>query len=930
MSEAVAAKTSVGSDLASICRYLREQVPVMEVLSSFGVRPERRSGNYYEFLCPFHEERNPSFKIKAGDTGAYCFGCGRSYSSLDVFMHFSGISSLSEAVREMIRRYGIAIPEDVETRLRRRTVEDLAWRLARELVSYAQSHYDRIMEAFHREKGYVLSAQDLLRFKMGFLPLEEVHRVAGKVGLTEKKLRALTGRLLIPVVYEGRVYGFWGRVLFPEEAAKPDVKNLYIRFSEKVLPVFLDRYNPERKAPVWVCEGPWDALALCLKGEQAIAVGGIPSKVRRDMFPRRPPDTVVLVPDPDPAGQGGVLKRAEELIAEWGRENVYVCDLPEGKDVDEVLLRDKVKVSDMRVLRFDEYVKTIREAKCSPEARVRDLHVKEAAERAEDAVLADLPLEEVLEEANRLTGRERLDYLRRVAQAKGYRKVDELVAVLREVAQDLALDDPKETFFIHPAIDYQAGRAFLGFRVEKLFLGHKEVFNVYLQGERGRITRVKPEWREEGPNGRERVFVFNTPLHELPSLEEKWGLDEVRALLRGERVPPSPRVVFRELLDCLKKYVYLEREEYYHLIVGYVFLTYFHRVFPAIPFLFLYGNKECGKSHAAKFLMRVCFNAQFHNRISEAALGDFADGFRGTIIVDQAEFLGYKGYEALANFLAGSYTQDTARRSILSVERSRRKLQSFDLYGPKVFAATSQLHFDLRDRCIIIPFVKTDRFYPDPTATSEDWRSLRGSLYALYLTDAAEMEEIYRQVPERPGRAGEIFRAMEAIFTYVGFTEDEVGSIYELFQKDLRETMPIVYGRDQAVLEAVLVVIEEEWPGVAPEDPVEVRLTAVHERVARFWEGGLPKSAIGEVLHRNRAVYRSKKVRGDTIYVTSRLLVEKRLNMLLGLKEEAAEGEDLSRTESTEDFSEEAMFSVKDPERNTEEAVPMRSLWEDL
>ena len=98
------------------CRLVRDQISAWEVLRFFGYERKRKEGDRYFFLCPFHLDSSPSFVIKEGEKNAYCFGCDRSYSSIDLFMHFTGISSLSEALREMTRRFGVDLEDTPSSR----------------------------------------------------------------------------------------------------------------------------------------------------------------------------------------------------------------------------------------------------------------------------------------------------------------------------------------------------------------------------------------------------------------------------------------------------------------------------------------------------------------------------------------------------------------------------------------------------------------------------------------------------------------------------------------------------------------------------------------------------------------------------------------------------------------------------------------------
>jgi len=87
--------------------------PILNILQDYGMAPKFR-GKKAVFLCPFHQERNPSFTVWPEGNRFYCFGCGESGSSLDLLAYFTG-----RPITEILREY-YNEPEDIE---RKRTVK---------------------------------------------------------------------------------------------------------------------------------------------------------------------------------------------------------------------------------------------------------------------------------------------------------------------------------------------------------------------------------------------------------------------------------------------------------------------------------------------------------------------------------------------------------------------------------------------------------------------------------------------------------------------------------------------------------------------------------------------------------------------------------------------------------------------------------------
>ena len=302
------------------CRLVRDQISAWEVLRFFGYERKRREGDRYFFLCPFHLDSSPSFVIKEGEKNAYCFGCDRSYSSIDLFMHFTGISSLGEAVREMARRFGV----DLETS--RPAPRPKAERKRSVLAELAEAEVR--FEGKAPPRG---SWTALIRHGFSLAEVRALSALLGKHGpvwcdlnghiVAEMRLPAagswvVSGYAIRQATGEKRTRSGSTRGLTIFSPGEPEEVHIFEGIRDML--AFLARFGRVRKA-AWVCFHG----ALSSRQEDAL--------VR--FLSSLPPGGVVYVrTDMDQAG-AEYVRRIQRLVEEEGLQKIVADARPrEGKD----------------------------------------------------------------------------------------------------------------------------------------------------------------------------------------------------------------------------------------------------------------------------------------------------------------------------------------------------------------------------------------------------------------------------------------------------------------------------------------------------------------------------------------------------------------------------------------------------------------------
>ncbi|NIM19108.1 MAG: DNA primase [Candidatus Latescibacteria bacterium] len=332
---------------------IRDRADIVEVVSRY--LELRRSGRNFRALCPFHEEKTPSFFVSPERQTFHCFGCGTGGNVFSFVMEMEGIS-FPEAVRSLGRQYGVevvtrAIPESERTKN-----EALYEANAFAATWYRRALLDRKTGEGSRkyllERGITEASWEA--FSVGYAPegWDALFRACRKQGLSIEMLREAgliatregkTGyydyfrnRLIFPIFsLSGRVIAFGARGLDPRTEPK------YLNSPES--PIFAKRQtlyglNLAREAireqrQVLIVEGYTDCISLHQIGlRHTVASCGTAITPLHAQALRRVTRQAVLIPDGDEAGENAALSAGIILLA--AGLDVQVIRLEPGSDPD--------------------------------------------------------------------------------------------------------------------------------------------------------------------------------------------------------------------------------------------------------------------------------------------------------------------------------------------------------------------------------------------------------------------------------------------------------------------------------------------------------------------------------------------------------------------------------------------------------------------
>lgn len=349
---------------------VRDAVDFAELV---GARTElRRAGvRRLQGLCPFHEERTPSFGIDPVEKLYHCFGCG---AGGDVFTFVMETENLDfgAALETLADRYGIELEreaEDPRDAARRQQRDRLLALLERTAAFYVRVLWESPEAAPAREYLTTRGLEEgtLREYRVGFSPgaYDRVVGASARAGYSEEELVAcglaqqrrdgrgvidrFRGRIMFPLCDErGRVLGFGARALRAEDRPKylNSSDNAVFHKGRQVYGADLARAAAARAGRVVLVEGYTDAIALRQAGVAEVvgSMGTALTDQQVDALRRLAP-TVLFCQDPDAAGQEAVARGATAVRALNERSrgrglDFRIVRLPPGEDPADVVQRD--------------------------------------------------------------------------------------------------------------------------------------------------------------------------------------------------------------------------------------------------------------------------------------------------------------------------------------------------------------------------------------------------------------------------------------------------------------------------------------------------------------------------------------------------------------------------------------------------------------
>lgn len=345
---------------------VRMKNDIVDVISGY-VKLQKKGSSYFG-LCPFHNEKSPSFSVSPSKQMYYCFGCGAGGNVFTFIMEYENYS-FPEALKMLADRVGVPLPEEeVNEEMKkqqnlRSSILDVNKMAAK--YFYYQLRSENGVQAMKYLKDRALGDDTIHRFGLGYSNKysndlykylkskgisDELLAQSGLMNVDEKRgmYDKFWNRVIFPIMdVNGRVIGFGGRVMGegkPKYLNSPETKvfdksrNLY----------GLHIARSARKKNILVCEGYMDVISMHQAGfTNAVASLGTALTSQHASLLRRYTEEVILTYDSDEAGVRAAL-RAIPMLKEAG-VSTKVLSMKPYKDPDEFIKAKGAKAFQERI-----------------------------------------------------------------------------------------------------------------------------------------------------------------------------------------------------------------------------------------------------------------------------------------------------------------------------------------------------------------------------------------------------------------------------------------------------------------------------------------------------------------------------------------------------------------------------------------------------
>ena len=337
-----------------IIEEVRMKNDIVDVISQY-VRLTRRGSSYFG-LCPFHNEKTPSFSVTPSKQMYYCFGCGAGGNVYNFVMQYENYS-FGEALSHLAERAGVELPKIEYSKEARAKAEKRAALLEINKKAAQYFYYQLRREGGKNAHDYLtgrgLSEETIRKFGLGYSDKysDDLYKYLKSQNYSDDLLRE--SGLFNVDERQGMYDKFWNRVIFPIM----DVNNRVIGFGGRVMGDGKPKYlkSPEtrifdksrnlyglniarttRKNYLILCEGYMDVISMHQAGiDTAVCACGTALTPDQVKLISQYADEVILSYDSDEAGQKATLRSLE--LFRNSPVRVGVLQIPGAKDPDEYI-----------------------------------------------------------------------------------------------------------------------------------------------------------------------------------------------------------------------------------------------------------------------------------------------------------------------------------------------------------------------------------------------------------------------------------------------------------------------------------------------------------------------------------------------------------------------------------------------------------------
>ncbi|MFH1509088.1 MAG: DNA primase [bacterium] len=339
---------------------IKERLAVADIVGEYVQL--KKAGTNFKALCPFHNEKTPSFMVSPEKNIWHCFGCGRGGDAITFVMEMEGLE-FPEALKHLAPKAGVELKQfrAPNKSQKMKLLEISEWGSKFFIKSLQESRSGQVAREYTTERG--LTEQTLQEFQIGYAPdgWEYLSEFLQKKGYASKEIvdaglaiakdnnkifDRFRHRLMFPLHnVRGDLVGFTGRILRAEDGEKMGKyvntpETLIYNKSQLVYNLHRAKKEIKQQDLAILVEGQMDVIASHQAGvKNVVATSGTALTEGQIDLLKRFTMNVAMAFDVDPAGASATERSIDLLLAKGF--NVSVVNIPEGKDPDDLIRTNK-------------------------------------------------------------------------------------------------------------------------------------------------------------------------------------------------------------------------------------------------------------------------------------------------------------------------------------------------------------------------------------------------------------------------------------------------------------------------------------------------------------------------------------------------------------------------------------------------------------